>query len=99
MDVGDLGILAGNYGAVGGVGWTNADFNLDGCVDVGDLGILAGHYGYNADGEAQYDIFDAGTEVMRNVSLTKHTPEPLTMLAVFTGIAGLAGYIRRRRKA
>ncbi|MDY7009769.1 MAG: PEP-CTERM sorting domain-containing protein, partial [Planctomycetota bacterium] len=26
-------------------------------------------------------------------------PEPLTMLAVFTGIAGLAGYVRKRKMA
>ncbi|MDY7009770.1 MAG: PEP-CTERM sorting domain-containing protein [Planctomycetota bacterium] len=28
-----------------------------------------------------------------------YVPEPMTMLAVFTGIAGLAGYIRKRRMA
>ncbi len=45
VDVGDLGILAGNYGAVGGQTWATGDFNGDGNVDVGDLGILAGNYG------------------------------------------------------
>ncbi len=44
VDVGDLGILAGNYGT-SGMAWATGDFNGDGMVDVGDLGILAGNYG------------------------------------------------------
>jgi uncharacterized protein YjlB len=45
VDVGDLGILAANYGTVIGASWSMGDFNADGAVDVGDLGILAAHYG------------------------------------------------------
>jgi hypothetical protein len=45
VDVGDLGILAANYGATSGKTWAQGDFNGDGAVDVGDLGILAAHYG------------------------------------------------------
>jgi hypothetical protein len=45
VDVGDLGILAANYGEIGGINWANGDFNSDGRVDVGDLGILAANYG------------------------------------------------------
>jgi hypothetical protein len=52
VDVGDLGILAANYGRnlrVDGLAqtewWSKGDFNDDGLVDVGDLGILAAHYG------------------------------------------------------
>jgi hypothetical protein len=45
VDVGDLGILAANYGATSGASWGQGDFNGDGAVDVGDLGILAAHYG------------------------------------------------------
>jgi uncharacterized protein (DUF2141 family) len=45
IDVGDLGILAANYGRTSGVVWSQGDFNGDGKVDVGDLGILAAHYG------------------------------------------------------
>jgi hypothetical protein len=45
VDVGDLGILAANYGAIAGLSWSKGDFNSDGAVDVGDLGILAAHYG------------------------------------------------------
>jgi hypothetical protein len=43
VDVGDLGILAANYGQSGKT-WAEGDFNGDGVVDVGDLGILAAHY-------------------------------------------------------
>jgi hypothetical protein len=44
VDVGDLGILAANYGQ-SGKSWSEGDFNGDSLVDVGDLGILAAHYG------------------------------------------------------
>jgi hypothetical protein len=47
VDVGDLGILAANYGGSGKT-WGQGDFNGDKVVDVGDLGILAAHYGTNA---------------------------------------------------
>ncbi len=45
VDVTDLGILATNYGAVGGAEWSTGDFSGDGNVDVSDLGILATNYG------------------------------------------------------
>jgi hypothetical protein len=48
VDVGDLGILAANYGGSGKTR-EQGDFNGDGVVDVGDLGILAAHYGEGAD--------------------------------------------------
>jgi formylglycine-generating enzyme required for sulfatase activity len=48
VDVGDLGILAANYGKASGAVWSEGDFNSDGAVDVGDLGILAAHYGTNS---------------------------------------------------
>jgi hypothetical protein len=44
VDVGDLGILAANYGKTSGATWAQGDFNNDGAVDVGDLGILAADY-------------------------------------------------------
>ena len=44
VDVGDLGILAANYGGTNKT-WFQGDFNGDGKVDVGDLGILAANYG------------------------------------------------------
>ncbi len=45
VDVTDLGILATNYGTVGGALWGDADFTGDGNVNVSDLGILATYYG------------------------------------------------------
>ena len=45
VDVSDLGILATNYGTIGGAVWADADFTADGNVDVSDLGILATNYG------------------------------------------------------
>jgi hypothetical protein len=47
VDVGDLGILAANYGGSGKT-WSQGDFNGDNMVDVGDLGILAANYGRGA---------------------------------------------------
>jgi hypothetical protein len=54
VDVGDLGILAANYGLTADATWAKGDFNGDGAVDVGDLGILAANYGTNASG-ANFD--------------------------------------------
>ncbi len=45
VDVSDLGILATNYGTIGGAVWAEGDFTGDGNVDVSDLGILATNYG------------------------------------------------------
>jgi len=62
VDVGDLGILAANYGrnlqsegVASNLWWSSGDFNSDGKVDVGDLGILAANYGTSGSGfEADY---------------------------------------------
>jgi mannose/cellobiose epimerase-like protein (N-acyl-D-glucosamine 2-epimerase family) len=50
VDVGDLGVLAGNWGAVDALGWVDGDFNDDRIVDVGDLGILAGNWSQGTTG-------------------------------------------------
>jgi hypothetical protein len=44
VDVGDLSILAANYGTTSGAIWSQGDFNHDSLVDVGDLSILAANY-------------------------------------------------------
>jgi hypothetical protein len=61
VDIGDLGILAANYGrnlkteGVDQVEWWNkSDFNNDGLVDVGDLGILAARYGDGMNGSVNF---------------------------------------------
>lgn len=55
VDVGDLGILAANYGTTSGATPREGDFNGDGAVDVGDLGILAANYGTQASGSSDYN--------------------------------------------
>src|SRR5206468_11281416 len=45
VDVGDLGLLATNYGVTSGATWSQGDFNYDGSVDIADLGKLATNYG------------------------------------------------------
>lgn len=47
VDVGDLGILAANYGK-SFMGWAQGDFNGDRKVDIADLGILASYYSYKS---------------------------------------------------
>jgi hypothetical protein len=54
VDVGDLGILAANYGGSGKT-WEQGDFNNDGIVDVGDLGILAAHYGTSSQSSLSFE--------------------------------------------
>ena len=54
VDVGDLGILAANYGQ-SDKNWSQGDFNSDGVVDVGDLGILAANYGTGVSGAVDFN--------------------------------------------
>jgi hypothetical protein len=48
VNVGDLGILAGNWQQVTVLGksWQEGDFTGDDIVNVGDLGVLAGAWGW-----------------------------------------------------
>jgi hypothetical protein len=55
VDVGDLGILAANYGKISGATWAMGDFNGDGAVDVGDLGILAANYGTGSSSSSSFE--------------------------------------------
>jgi hypothetical protein len=55
VDVGDLGILAANYGG-SNKSWGQGDFNGDGLVDVGDLGILAAHYGEGSTQPSNFNV-------------------------------------------
>ncbi len=83
VNVGDLGILGGNYGQFGKQ-WITADFNGDGAVNVGDLGILGAHYG-----EYLTDFLGVPD------SAASPVPEPVT----FTLLAfGAALAMARRRK-
>jgi hypothetical protein len=44
VDLGDLGILSGNWGHSGN--WSTGDYTGDGQVGLADLGILAGNWGW-----------------------------------------------------
>ncbi len=63
VDVGDLGILAGNWGTTSGATWETGDFTGDGAVDVGDLGVLAGNWGQSAVPEPASMLLLAGGAV------------------------------------
>jgi hypothetical protein len=97
VDVGDLGILAANYGSTL-ASWCKGDFTGDGCVDVGDLGVLAANYGQ---GSSQMMNFNAdyaktfGTVVENNINNTVEEAAsetcsvsglPLVMLFFFAGL-------------
>ncbi len=62
VDVGDLGILAGNWGSTTAT-WRTGDFTDDGLVDVGDLGVLAGSWG------TDYSTYSAGVPEPASLSL------------------------------
>jgi len=84
VNVGDLGILATNYGRTDSPGWRFGDFNLDGTVNVGDLGILATNYGWSWTPPSLPGGMPQGAPV----------PEPATMALLTLGAAA----ILRRRK-
>lgn len=90
VDVGDLGILAANYGGSGKT-WEQGDFNGDGLVDVGDLGILAANYGTGVNGTADFSADYAkafGTQVDDN----SETMDSGSLCSVF-GLPLIAGLL------
>jgi hypothetical protein len=90
VDVGDLGILAANYGKEFNANWAMGDFNGDEDVDVGDLGILAANYGYGTTNSSNYIVDEEamGLTVEKNneeSALTGSTC-PATGLVLLAGI-------------
>jgi formylglycine-generating enzyme required for sulfatase activity len=94
VDVGDLGILAANYGKTSGATWAQGDFNGDGAVDVGDLGILAANYGtgtakavnFNAD---YAKVFGTTAEDSATDSTTDDTSSSVCSSLGLSLVAGL----------
>ena len=90
VDVGDLGILAANYGKTGNCTWAMGDFNGDGNVDCGDLGILAANYGTGtsgADYNADYaKVFGTTTKSDVDAGKTNATTDEDTSSAVCSGL-------------
>jgi hypothetical protein len=82
VDVGDLGILAANYGTTSGATWAKGDFNCDGAVDVGDLGILAANYGTGSSGSN----FNADYAKAFGTTVADDTVEQDTSSSVCSGL-------------
>jgi len=61
VDVGDLGILSGNWGSGPGKTWAQGDFTSDGYVDIGDLGVLAGNWGWTGGGGGTQPVPEPAT--------------------------------------
>jgi hypothetical protein len=84
-------------------GWAGGDLNLDGQTNLLDLGMLSSNWGYEAPAGAPFDIYDDQTVVILGggpgPGTGGHVPEPLTMTGLAAAVAGLLGYVRRRRLA
>ena len=96
VDVGDLGILAANYGQSNKLP-EQGDFNRDGVVDVGDLGILAANYGqgtvnttldFNAD---DIRTFDETTN--KNTFANNNTRKTNNLVCNSVGLPLVAGIL------
>jgi hypothetical protein len=95
VDVGDLGILAANYGG-SGKSWAQGDFNGDGLVDVGDLGILAANYGTNSNSSMSWDAAYAqafGTTVDDDSDAESNTDDTGSSICSALGLPLIAGLL------
>jgi len=97
VGVGDLGVVATNYGATSGAIWGQGDFNYDGAVNVADLGALASYYGDSLAGGSATAAIAVPTSIVAPASITgtSSVPEPsgLTILAITA-----VGLLNRRRR-
>jgi hypothetical protein len=95
VDVGDLGILAANYGQ-SDKNWATGDFNNDGLVDVGDLGILAANYGTGTGAPLDFnaDAVALGLAVDGTQAAAKEEPASTSVLGCGSvGLPLLAGIV------
>jgi hypothetical protein len=86
VNVGDLGVLATNYGLTGD--WSKGDFTFDGKIDVGDLGQLATFYGTSIP-------TGSSSAIAANPQATVAVPEPASLIMVMS--IGLWNRRRHRR--
>jgi len=97
VDVGDLGVLATNYGITGGQVWSTGDFSGDGTVDVADLGALATNYNATLGGAgsgSSATLAAAPLAVLAGASSA--VPEPTSMGLLALGATSLLARRRRR---
>jgi LysM repeat protein len=93
VDVGDLGILAANYGMTSNATWSLGDFNGDGKVDVGDLGILAANYGIGSKAGADFSADYAkvfGTAAIEGEETSDDSSSSICSSLGLSLVAGLA---------
>jgi hypothetical protein len=98
VDVGDVGILATNFGALTGKNWTTGDFNGDGAVNVGDVGILATNFGQAGGSVSNLTIAGAPGGGSGSSLGVGAVPEPATLvtLVLAGGLVSCFGGRRRR---
>lgn len=89
VDVGDLGILAANYGGSEKT-WAQGDFNKDGLVDVGDLGILAANYGQGSVQQSNFSE-DYAKAFGTTVNSEKETDDVTSSICGSLGLPLVAG--------
>ena len=97
--------------ALSGLTFLPGDANGDGTVDLQDFGILKSNFGTTGATWAQGDFNGDGMVDLQDFGVLKgnfgnnwqesdkSVPEPLTMMGVGLAIAGLGGYLRKRRMA
>jgi MYXO-CTERM domain-containing protein len=93
VDIGDLGLLAGNWQQLSGKVWDDGDFNYDGKVDIADLGLLAGNWQNGVGSGLSFDEAMAQFAAFDGVVV----PEPTGAALALGALAGLV--MRRRRRA
>ncbi|HSV16245.1 MAG TPA: hypothetical protein VLI90_18425, partial [Tepidisphaeraceae bacterium] len=85
VDVGDLGVLATNYG-LSGKTYSQGDFNYDTKVDVGDLGILATNYGKSLAAGSVFSQIAVSSVATATSSRRTAAAEPAAAASVFATV-------------
>jgi hypothetical protein len=79
--------------------WRREDLTIEiPVVALTDYIVNDGMFGLALDPDCHYYNRGLYLTINTSPSSSPHVPEPVTMLGVFTGLGGLAGYLRRRRR-